>query len=421
MPRQLALVILLLALAGRLLGEDWPQFRGPSGQGLSSETGVPLGWGVDQGFAWKAEIPGEGWSSPIVRGGRVFVTAATEGGQALHLIGLDAESGAVRFDREVVRQRIEGRKEPTNSYATPTPTSDAEHVYVLAFDGSLAAVTLDGTVSWVNRDHRFSGQHGIGVSPRLYDDLVVVPFDGSSDGADPMLGWKTPWEEAVILALDRHTGQVRWKGRRGPSRIGHVTPNLAREGDHDVLVSAAGDVVQGFDLRNGERLWTVRAQGEGVVPSIVVGDGMVFSASGWEKPTVRAIRTGGRGDVTQTHVAWESTRNVPMIPSFLLVGPHLFTISESGLAMCLEAASGKVPGRQRIGGNPSASPVYADGRIYFLSEEGVTTVVEATPEMPILATNTIPERCRASLAVSGGRIYLRTESRLYCIGSAPGS
>jgi outer membrane protein assembly factor BamB len=175
-------------------------------------------------------------------------------------------------------------------------------------------------------------------------------------------------------------------------------------------------VVQGFDLASGERLWTARSQGEGVVPSVVVGDGMVYTSSGFEEPTIRAIRTGGRGDVTATHIAWEVTRSVPMMPSFLYVAPHLFTITEGGVAMCLDGETGEVLGRRRVGGNHRASPVYAEGRIYFLSEEGEATIVEATPEMPVIAKNTIPEHTQASLAVSGGRIFLRTATAVYCIG-----
>jgi outer membrane protein assembly factor BamB len=209
-----------------------------------------------------------------------------------------------------------------------------------------------------------------------------------------------------------------WRGSRGFSRIGHVTPNIVRHGGRDVLLSGAGDVIQGFDLATGERLWTARSQGEGVVPSVVIGDGLVYTASGFEKPTVRAVRLGGQGDVTETHMAWEQTRAVPMMPSFLYVAPHLFTINESGIALCLDAETGEVLGRRRLGGNYSASPIYAEGRIYFHSEEGETTIVEATPEMPTIATNSIPEHTQASMAVSDGRIFLRTEKALYCIGPA---
>jgi outer membrane protein assembly factor BamB len=418
MRTALATVILLVLCPGAprsLPAEDWPQFRGPTGQGISTETGLPTEWSADTGIAWSTPIPGQGWSSPIVHGDRVFVTTATEEGSSLRLISLDRATGKIHWNVEVVKQGLESRLQQGNSYATPTPVTDGRHTYVVAFDGSLAAVANDGSVAWTNRDFPYYSQHGIAVSPRVYGDLLVVPFDASSQGEDKKVGFQKPWEKSFILALDKRKGEVRWKASRGLSRIGHVTPNLAREGDRDVLVSGAGDVVQGFDLASGERLWTARSQGEGVVPSVVVGDGMVYTASGFEEPTIRAVRTGGRGDVTATHIAWEQTRAVPMMPSFLYVAPHVFTINESGLAMCLDAQTGEVLGRRRVGGNHSASPILAEGRIYFLSEEGETTVVEASPTMPLVARNTLPDLCKASLAVSGGRIFLRTETTLYCI------
>jgi outer membrane protein assembly factor BamB len=410
------LAALSLSSAPSLFAEDWPQFRGPTGQGISTETGLPVRWSAESGVAWRTPLPGHGWSSPIVQGERVFVTTATEEGRSFRLLCLERTTGELLWDREVFQQSLDSRLQQGNSYATPTPVSDGRHVYVLAFDGSIAAVADDGTIAWTNRDYPFYGQHGLAVSPRLFGELLVIPFDGSSRGEDKLVGFKKPWDQALIVALDKATGELRWRGSRGLSRIGHVTPNLVRHGDREVLVSGAGDVIQGFDLATGERLWTVRSQGEGVVPSVVVGDGLVFTSSGFEEPTIRAVRPGGRGDVTGTHVAWEQTRSVPTMPSFLYVAPYLFTINESGLAQCLDASTGEVLGQLRVGGRHSASPIYAEGRIYFLSESGETTVVEATPEMAVVARNAIPEHTQASLAVSGGRILQRTEKALYSLG-----
>jgi outer membrane protein assembly factor BamB len=419
--RPLLSAALALTLAAPLLAEDWPEFRGPTGQGVSTETDLPTEWSEDQGIAWSAPIPGKGWSSPIVHGDRVYVTTATDEGRSLRLLSLDRATGEILWNTEVVQQDPGGAlKRQPNSYATPTPVTDGSHVYVRAFDGTIAAVAREGSVAWTNRDFPYYSEHGIAVSLRLYGDLLVVPHDPSSTGADPKVGWQKPWDESVVLALDKSTGAVRWKGDRGLSRIGHVTPNLVREGDREVLVSGAGDVVQGFDLATGERLWNVYSQGEGVVPSIVVGDGMVYAASGFEEPTIRAVRLGGHGDVTLTHIVWEQKRGVPMLPSFVYAAPHhLFTINEGGIAQCLDAQTGEVLGRQRIGGKHSASPVYVpkDERIYFLSEECETTVVNAVPELPVVTTNRLPGHCQASLAVSGGRLFLRTDTTLYAIGS----
>jgi outer membrane protein assembly factor BamB len=417
--RALLTTAVALTLATSLLAEDWPQFRGPTGQGVSTETGLPTEWSADSGIAWRTPLPGGGWSSPIVHGNRAFVTTATDEGRSFRLLCLDRATGEVLWNTEVFQQGLESRLQQGNSYATPTPVTDGQHTYVVAFDGSLAAVAGDGSIAWTNRDFPYYSQHGIAASLRLYGDLLILPFDPSSRGEDKKVGWQKPWDESFVLALDKRTGEVRWKGDRGLSRIGHVTPNLVREGEREVLVSGAGDVVQGFDLASGERLWTVHSQGEGVVPSVVVGDGMVYTSSGFEEPTIRAVRTGGRGEVTATHIAWEQTRAVPLMPSFLYVAPHLFTITEGGIAMCLDAKTGEILGRRRIGGNHRASPIFAEGRIYFLSEEGETTIVEATPDMPVVATNTIPGHCQASLAASGGHLFLRTDTTLYCLGPRP--
>jgi outer membrane protein assembly factor BamB len=292
-------------------------------------------------------------------------------------------------------------------------------VCTVAFDGSISAVSTDGNKVWDNRDYKYYSQHGLAISPILYQDLLIVAFDGSSSGPNPKVGWQTPWDKAVIVALDKNTGEVRWEGKRGSSRIAHVTPHIFRENGIDRLVSSAGDVVQGFDLKTGRRIWTVSSPGEGVVPSLVVGEGLVFTTSGFGDSAIRAVRTGGKGDVTETHIAWETTEEVPKIPSMLYVKPFLFLITESSVVRCLKAATGEVLWRQRLGGRYSASPVWANGRIYFLSEKGEAVVIEARPEFKVLARNKLEEKCCASPAISQGNIFIRSESNLFCIGPKP--
>ena len=410
-----ALAIALTAAGIRLPAEDWPGFRGPTGQGLSAEKGLPTEWSRERNVAWKTEIPGEGWSSPIVAAGRVVVTATGDGGASCRLICLDRDSGKVRWSKEVFRQ-VPSRKEGKNSYASSTPVTDGERVYAVFADGSFAALSLDGEVAWTNREFKHFSKHGLGCSPRIYRDLLIMAFDGSSDGEEPKLGWKIPWDRAAILALDRKTGKVRWRASRGLSRIAHVTPLVLQVEGRDQLVSGAGDVIQGFDLERGERIWSVYSQGEGVVPSIVAGGGLVFSSSGFEKSTIRAVRPDGKGDVTRTHIAWEQKKAVPCIPSFLYLAPYLYTVTEGGVAQCLKAESGEVAWQGRLDGSYSASPVAAEGRIYFLNEEGETTVIEAGPELKVLARNRLEGACQASPAISGGRIFIRTEKNIYAIG-----
>jgi outer membrane protein assembly factor BamB len=409
------LSICLVALSAAK-AEDWPCFRGPGRQGISQEKGVPTQWNATTNIRWKTPIPGDGWSSPIVSGDRVLVTTALDDGTSLHLICLDRASGKVIWDKEIVKQKA-GHKSQQNSYATSTPATDGTRVYLVACDGRILGVSMDGTVEWTNSDFDYYSEHGLAISPVLYGDLVIVCFDWSSPGPDPKVGWQIAWDKAVILAVDRSTGQVRWKGRRGSSRVAHVVPQVAAVDGQDQLVSGAGNVVQGFDLKTGELLWTVSSPGEGVVPSVVVGDGLAFTASGFGESRVCAVRLGGgRGDVTRTHAAWESREDVPHMSSMLYVSPHLYLVTESGVAKCMKGATGEVLWRERLRGSFSASPIWADGKVYFLSEKGTTTVVEEGPQFKILATNELGEKCCASPAISQGHLFIRTDKALYCIG-----
>ncbi len=411
----LSILVVLLVLAPSLRGENWPCFRGPGRQGMSQEKGVPTEWSATSNVRWKTEIPGVGWSSPVVFADRIFVTTATEGGESLHLIRLDRRSGEVVWDREIARQEA-GHKQRFNSYASSTPATDGERIYAIACDGRIMAIDMDGKIEWTNEEFDYYSEHGLAISPVLYEDLVIVAFDWSGRPPDSKLGWQTAWDKAVILAVDKNTGKTRWRGRRGSSRIAHVVPQIAKVNGQDQLISGAGDVIQGFDPKTGQRLWTVTSAGEGVVPSVVVGDGLAFTASGFGDSTIRAVRIDGRGDVTKTHIAWESKDDVPHVPSMLYVSPHLYSVTEGGIAKCFKGATGEVLWRERLGGKVSTSPIWADGKIYFVSEKGETTIVEDGPQFKVVAKNDLDEKCCASLAISQGNIFIRAEKNLYCIG-----
>jgi outer membrane protein assembly factor BamB len=405
----------LLLTALTLHAEDWPGFRGPTRQGYSSESGLPLEWTADKNVAWKTEIPGEGWSSPIVSGDRVFLSTTTDAGASCHLVALDRKDGHILWDTEVFRQ-VPGHKQPENSHATPTPVTDGEKVFAVFSDGSFAAVNFDGKVAWTNRAFKHYSQHGLAASPLLHGDSVIMPFDGSSRGPDTKIGWQVPWDQAAILALDKRTGQERWRATRGLSRIAHVSPVIVPVEGRDELVSCAGDAIQGFDPKTGERIWSVFSEGEGVVPSPAYGDGLVFTASGFGKPTLRTVRPGGTGDVTKTNIAWEQRKGSPTQSSLLYVKPHLYTFGEGGIATCYRADSGEIVWQERIGGAFNSSPVLADGRIYLLSAQGETTVLAPGAEFKVLAKNPLGEKCQASMAISQKHLFIRTEKHLFAIG-----
>lgn len=397
-----------------LIAENWPRFRGPTGQGISSEKNLPVSWNQSDGILWKTEIPGKGYSSPIVFDGKVFLTTALDSGLSCRILCIDLQSGTILWNTEVFRQ-VPGYKEPRNSYATPTPVTDGICVYAAFNDGSIAAVTVEGQKKWENRNHRFYSQHGLGVSPVLFDNYFIIPYDGSHKPPDTHIGWQEPWDKAVIMALDKSNGKETWIGHRGLSRIAHVTPIIVIYAGKPQLVSGAGDVIQGFDPYTGTRIWSVKSSGEGVVPSPVSGEGMIFCASGFGDPTIRAVRLGGKGEITKTHRVWEQKRNVPTMPSFIYHTGYLFSISDNGKAMCLQAKSGQIIWEERLPGNYAASPTYADDKIYFLSDKGVSTIIEAGPVYKQIEQNSIGEPCRASYAISNGKILIRSEKHLFCI------
>jgi outer membrane protein assembly factor BamB len=407
---------LLTVCSAIAYAENWPQFRGPTGQGISAETDPPLKWSPTENISWKTEIPGESWSSPIVWGDRVFLTAATDSGEVCRVLALDAKSGKMIWNKEVLRQ-MPRRKEQRNSYATPTPATDGERVYACFGDGSFVAVDFDGSVVWTNRDFPFYGQHGLGTSPILHDGLLIMARDGSSDGEDKGLGWQRPWDKSFVLALDAKTGAMRWKTGRGLSRISHGVPAIWAMSDGRVqVVSEAGDVLQGFDAKTGDRLWSSKVIGEGKVPSVVLGSGLAFTSGGWGgKETIKAFKLGGSGELEETNLVWEQRKGMPKIPSMLFVEPHLFAITDGGIATCLKAATGEIVWQERVGGNFSASPVVAAGRIYFMGDNGETTVIEAGPQYKVLAKNPLGENLQASPAFSGNRIFIRTAQHLFCI------
>lgn len=413
--KPLACSISLLCATGSF-AENWPYWRGPSHQGESSETGLPLNWSAESNIVWKIEIPGEAWSSPIVFGGDAFVTTATDHGVNCAVIGIDRDTGAIKWNTKVFEQ-VPLRKEGRNSYATPTPVTDGKAVYAVFGDGSVVAVDAKtGEKLWENREVKFYSQHGLGASPLLYNDLLIMPYDHSSQGENKRVGWQIPWEESFIVALDKNTGKQKWKAQRGKSRIAHVSPNIFKSGRGEILVSGAGDVIQGYRFEDGKQLWSVYSQGEGVVPSIVVGNGLVYSASGFEKPTIRAVRPPA-GENGEAEIAWEQRKGVPTIPSFVLHNNLLFSVTtEGGLVSCLDALTGDIIWQERISGNYSSSPVLAEGRIYFTSDESLTTVIEAGREFKVLAKNVLNEKCQSSMAISDKKLFLRTAGNLYCLG-----
>ncbi len=406
----------LLIRTAAVQAENWPGFRGPTGQGISTEKKLPVHWSDKENLAWKTPIAGQGWSSPIMHGDHVFVTSTTEEGKSCHVIAVDRRTGKLLWNTKVFGQEVrKTRKE--NLHATPTPVTDGEHVLAVFSAGSIVAVDYNGQVKWTNHDIEHYSFHGLAASPILYNGMLIMAYDGSSDGEDYLVGFKKPWQGAVILAVDKKTGKQRWRGKRGPSRLSHVTPSIVRSGGTVQLVSSTGDAIQGFNPDDGTRIWSVYSKSEGVAPSNASGNGLVYTATGYEEPRIRVVRTDGKGEVTSTHIAWEQQKGVPMLASLLLVQPYLYAVTDKGVVTCYHAENGDIVWQDRIGGKHSSSPVYADGKIYFLTEaDGESTILEAGPEFKLVARNKINEKCKASVAVSQGNLFIRTEHNLLRVG-----
>jgi len=417
---QLGLALLLTASCP---AENWPCFRGPSRQGISTAAQLPLRWSATDGVAWKTPLPGAGWSSPIVWGDRIFITTATDGGTSCHLLCLNAATGAVLWDVEVFQQEVL-RKEARNSYATSTPVTDGRLVYTVFGAGGLAAVDFTGKVIWTFKEWTFYSRHGLGASPVLHEGLLMLPWDWSQNPQDgeEKVGWQIPWEKSFVFALDAATGKLRWKTMRGRSRIAHVTPNIYTDSaGKPQLVSGAGDVVQGFELASGKILWSGRNDGEGVVPSIVIAGDLALAPNGFGGfDSVRAFKVAGaQGDISETGLAWEQKKNASKIPSLIYVEPHVFSVTDAGMAWCALAQTGEVLWRERLGGTFSASPVAAGGRLYAVADNGETSVLEAAPAFKVLARNALGENVQASPAIADQKIFIRTEKHLFCLRAQP--
>lgn len=406
---------LILAGAGerREPVESWPEFRGPTGQGLSTAKEVPLRWGRQQNVVWTRAIPGKGWSSPIVQAGKVYLTTAVPrsrkgdaGPQSLQALALDARTGKPLWTREVFRQG-KARIHSKNSHASPTPLTDGEYLYVHFGTNGTACLDLKGKVIWRNTKLRYKPAHGNGGSPALVGDSLVVNCDGS--------------DVQFVASLNRRTGKIRWKKNRGlrPKKgFSFSTPlGIEVDGEQQVISSGSGGVIS-YDPHDGRQIWKVRyGDGYSVVPGPVHGQGLVFVCTGFDRPSLLAIRPDGHGDVTETHVVWRTDRGVPHNPVPLVVDTELYFVSDKGVASCLDARTGKPIWQERVlRGNFSASPVYADGRIYFQSEGGEGIVVEASKEFRLLARNSLEERSLASYAVLDGALFIRTQKHLYRLG-----
>jgi outer membrane protein assembly factor BamB len=389
-----------------LHGQDWPEFRGPTGQGHAEVKNLPTEWGPIKNVAWRQPISGLGWSSPVVIGGRIFLTTAVpvrnSKDLSLGVVCLEADTGKQIWDQEVFRENSAKAPRPhsKNSHASPTPICRSGRLCVHFGHQGTACLNLDGKILWKNTDLGYTPVHGNGGSPILVDDLLVFSCDGS--------------DQQFVVALDIANGKVRWKADRrteAVKKFSFGTPLLIDVNGTKQIISTGSDVVAAFEPATGKELWRLNYEGYSVVPRPVFAHGLLFLSSGYETPTLLAIRP----EAKSARIEWQTRKNAPLTPSPLVVRDELYIVSDGGVASCLDAKSGHVHWQQRLGGNFSASPLFADGKIYFQNEEGVGTVIKPGTQFQQLAKNRLEERTLASYAAIDGALFIRTEEHLYRI------
>ena len=407
-------VLFLGALIGAVTfavaGENWPQFRGPTADGQCGNPGIPLTWSESQNVHWRTSIHGRGWSSPVVWGTQVWLTTATPDGKQLFAVCVDRDSGRIVHDAKIFDVEKPDEIHELNSYASPTPVIEDGRVYV--HFGSYGTACLDARSAealWTRRDLPCNHFRGPGSSPVLFGDLLIVHLDG--------------FDFQYVVALDKKTGKTVWKTDRsvawgntdGDFKKAYSTPLLVEVDGRLELVSSGSKAAMAYDPATGRELWKIRYDGFSSTARPLFGLGLVFINTGFSTADLYAVRPGGNGDVTDSHIEWKVTRGIGSKPSPVLVDDLLYLVHDGGVAVCLQAKTGKEVWTKRLGGAFSASPIVADGRVYFFSQQGVTSVIKPGRKFELLATNKLPEGFMASPAVAAKSIFLRTEKALYRI------
>lgn len=382
----------------------WSQWRGPSGQGLVEGKSFPDTWSDTENVLWKVKVPGRGHSSPIVWGDRLFLTTAYDGARRVVLC-FNRTDGKLLWEAAAPEPESVERLFRKNSHATATPVTDGQRVYALFGNAGLLAVDFNGKQVWHYSFGATSNYHGPGGSPLLYRDRVIFYQDQRSD--------------SFVAAIDAKTGKLLWKTPRQET-VGWGTPIAIRAGDRDEIIVSGQNAVRAYDPDTGKELWMARGNTVEVTPTPAVGHGLVFCPSGRAGPTL-AIRPGGSGDVTETHIAWQTPRGSPFIPSPLVYGDYLYLVNDmTSVATCLEARTGKPVWQGRLGVATregfSASPLAVDGKVFITNDEGETFVLAAGPEFNLLRVNRLNEQTLATPALVDGKWYFRTAGHLLAIG-----
>jgi len=394
---------------------DWPQFRGPDGQGHSEAKGIPIEWSETKNVAWKKPVPGEGWSSPVIAAGQIWMTSAHHGGKSLHAVGLDLKTGRLLYDVEVLTTQDTGPKHRLNGFASPTPVLDGERVYV--HFGPRGTVCLDtaGRILWRNTEFKYNVIQGAASSPILHRGLLILTCDGI--------------DHQFLVALDKRTGKVKWKQprahleaaakKRPIAKMAYSTPLIQPINGVPQLVCSGADHVAAYNPKTGREIWWMPYDGFSIVGRPSYGNDLFYIVGSIRQDhfCVFAVKPG-KGKLRDDQRVWQFSTGIGHVPSPLLVGKEIFAVHDGGVAACIDALTGKELWRERLGGNHDASPIEIRGRIYFVNREGKTTILAAGRKHKVLATNQLKGTFKASPAVADGALFLRSDTHLYRIESS---
>ena len=432
MTHRIAPLILAAIISASASAAEWPEWRGPGGQGHASAKGLPVAWSETSGVAWKTAITGRGWSSPVIDGKQIWITTAIEtpakpedaarrlkkntGDQPLTMLEqvelravcVDRDTGRIIHDVPLITEREPQGVHALNSYASCSPVIEGGRLYChFGTFGTACVDTAKGALIWKNTDLHIKHENGPGSSPVLWKNLLIFHLDGS--------------DTQFLVALDKATGKLAWRTDRSGAmnanpqlKKSYGTPIIIESGGKAELISPAADWLYAYDPASGRELWKLPYGhlGFSITPRPVTGHGMIFMSTGFMKPEMIAVNLGGAHDI-----AWRYAKGAPTMPSPLLVGDELYFVSDAGVMTCLDAKTGAEIYKERLGGDYSSSPIFADGKIYIGSRTGLVTVIQPGKKFETLGKNQLPGKIMATPAAVDGALFIRTDEALFRIGS----
>jgi len=399
-----AFLVLLLISTTSLIADDWPEFRGPGAQGDAGAINLPVEFGPGKNLKWKIAVPGAGWSSPVITDGRIYLTTAIAKDAGLSLMALcfDADTGRMIWNRSLFSVIKAPHMHRKNSQASPTPIVNGRRLYIHFGHMGTACLDLNGKVIWKNDTIKYPPVHGNGGTPVLVNGKLIFSCDGAKD--------------PFVIALNAQTGKPLWRTPRSANakkKFSFCTPLVVKLGKETQVILPGSDMIGAYDHDNGKEIWRVAYNGYSVVPRPVSGHGMVFFSSGFDRPTAMAVKLGGQGDVTASHLTWTIKKGAPHTPSMLIDGDELYMVSDGGIASCVDAKRGIIHWNERLGGGYSASPIIAGGRIYFINEAGIASVLALGKIFKLLGKNDLGERTLASPSVADRALFIRTAKHIW--------